>query len=286
MAVSGSKSVAGRGFGGLDQFERRGNADDISYCIAGSRPYALEFSNDVDVICLLLGDIATETKFEDDGPRDLVFAGQSSAFHPRGGNVRVRADVVRHGFIAFGYASSFQNAFDDAELGRARRAGSRNNIRTRSIASLSRGALRRLRGGDRLEPFEVQSLACLVYKETIGFLGRPRPRRARGLSDREFAAVLAYIDAELGGEMTCAGLAAAAGVPLRVVFEGMKQRTGLSPYRYVIERRIARARSLLTGSDLRISEIALACGFSSQQHLTSTLSSRLGHTPQRIRAAS
>jgi transcriptional regulator GlxA family with amidase domain len=32
-----------------------------------------------------------------------------------------------------------------------------------------------------------------------------------------------------------------------------------------------------------ISEIALLCGFSSQQHLTSTLTSKLGQSPQKIR---
>ena len=63
----------------------------------------------------------------------------------------------------------------------------------------------------------------------------------------------------------------------------MKLRTGLSPYRFVTERRLDRARHLLSTSRLPISEIALACGFSSQQHLTSALSAKLGTTPLKIR---
>jgi AraC family transcriptional regulator len=58
----------------------------------------------------------------------------------------------------------------------------------------------------------------------------------------------------------------------------------MSPYRFVTEKRVERARRMLKTSTLPISEIALACGFSSQQHLTSTLSARLGITPRRIRA--
>ena len=270
-------------FRGLEQFDRRGSAGDVGYCIAGARPYALEFSNDADVICLLLGDISTETKFEDDREKPLVFMGQSSAFHPRGGNVRVRADEVRHGFIAFSYAPAFQEGFDDIDLDRARRAGSRNNIRKRSIDSLARDALGRLRSEDRLKPAEIQSLAALVYVETMRSLDQGRERRRNGLSDHEFKAICEFIDAELGTDITCAKIAAAANVPLRVVFDGLRIRIGVSPYRLVMEKRVERARELLTNSRLPISEIALLCGFSSQQHLTSTLSNKLGKTPQKIR---
>jgi AraC family transcriptional regulator len=270
-------------FRGLEQFDRRGGTGDIGYCIAGPTPYALEFTNDSDVICLLLGDISTETKFEDDKEKPLLFLGQSAAFHPRGGNVRVRAADVRHGFIAFSYSPNFQQVFDDVDIDRARRAGSRNNIRKGSINALSRYALGRLRSRERLKPFEIQSLASLVYLETIRCMGAAREDRRNGLSDSEFAAICEFIDAELGNEMSCAKIAAAAGVPLRVVFDGMRMRTGMSPYRYVIEKRLERAREMLKTSKIPISEIALVCGFSSQQHLTSTLSSRLGTTPQKIR---
>ena len=88
-------------FRGLEQFHLRGDANGVGYCIAGAKPYALEFSNSADVICLLLGDINSSTRFEDDREKPLVFLGDSTAFHPRVGNVRVRAADVRHGFIAF-----------------------------------------------------------------------------------------------------------------------------------------------------------------------------------------
>ena len=283
MTLASGRAVPAVVFGGLEQFERRGEAGDIDYCIAGAKPYALEFANPGDVICLLLGDIATETKFENDRERPLVFAGQSTAFHPRGGNVRVRADAVTNGFIAFSYAPAFQAIVDDAEIAKARRGGSRNNIRKDSITALAKYAERRLRSGEPLSHFEIQSLAASVYLETIRHLGGFRERPRSGLSDREFAAIRALVEAELGNELTCARIAAAARVPLRVVFDGMRMRTGMSPYRYVIERRIARACDLLRSSSAPISEIALVCGFSSQQHLTSTLSARLGNTPQRIR---
>jgi AraC family transcriptional regulator len=278
-----SRGIPDDRFLGLEQFCRRGRADDVGYCIAGAEPYALEFNNDADVICLLLGDIATDTKFEDDPERSLIFAGQSSAFHPRGGNVRVRAHEVRHGFIAFSYSPSFQDNFDDVDLESRRRDGSRNNIRGEAIVSLARYARSRLGTGAPLTRSELQSLGSLIYLETLRTLEDTRGGPRNGLSDREFAAICEFIDNELGNDLTCAALAAAAGVPLRVVFDGMRVRTGMSPYRYVMEKRVERARHLLTNTATPISEIALLCGFSSQQHMTSTITGRLGRSPQKIR---
>ncbi len=283
MQATGRGIPADR-FCGLEQFDRRGKADDsIGFCIAGAKPYALEFNNSEDVICLLLGDIITDTKFEDDGERPLLFAGQSSAFHPRGGNVRVRAHEVRHGFIAFSYARSYQERFDDIDLGWTRRNGSRNNIRGGMISALSRHARARLRSGEQLGAFEIQSLASLVYLETLRTLGKVSAHPRAALSDRQFSAIRDLVEAELANELTCAALATVADAPLRVVFDGMKMRTGLSPYRYVMEKRIERARYLLRHTSIPISEVALLCGFSSQQHLTSTLTGRIGQSPQRIR---
>jgi AraC family transcriptional regulator len=270
-------------FRGLEQFPGRGQAGDVGYCIAGAAPYALNFSNDSDVICLLLGDIVSVTSFDGDAQRPLRFAGQSAAFHPRGGQVRVRAEEVRHGFIAFSYGPRLQEALDDAPIGPLRRAGSQVNVQRDALRALAQYALARMKSPDAFSAGEVQSLATLVYLETLRGLGAAGGARRSGLSDREFAAICDFIDAELGAGLSCAQIAAAANLPLRAVADGVKLRTGLSLYRWVTERRLARARHLLQTSAAPISEIALACGFSSQQHLTSVFSSKLGRTPVQVR---
>ena len=61
MALSTGHLPGSARFRGLEQFGVRGDADGVGYCIAGAKPYALEFSNNADVICLLLGDINTTT---------------------------------------------------------------------------------------------------------------------------------------------------------------------------------------------------------------------------------
>lgn len=280
---SGDAGHTGARLQGLEQFQVRASAGGVSYCIAGPKPYHLEFANDVDVICLLLGDIVSRSRFEDDREADLVFQGETAAFHPREGRVRVRAEQVRHGFIAFGYSSAFQDLTDDTGIEALRRAGTRNNVRRGEIRHLARYVRERIRARQRLEPLEVQSLATLIYVNTLRSLDAAREDGGIRLSDEEFQRICDFIDAELAGEISCESIALAAGLPLRVVFDGMKARTGMSPYRFVIERRLSRARRMLLDSELPISDIAFACGFSSQQHLTSTMSAKLGETPRRLR---
>jgi AraC family transcriptional regulator len=271
---------------GLEQFHIRGDTNGVGYCIADAKPYALEFSNTSDVICLLLGDIDSSTKFEDDREKPLVFLGESTAFHPRIGNVRVRAADVRHGFIAFSYANEFQSVLDNRSIDNLRRGGSCNNIRNGAIKFLARYVKERLRRPDGLQPLEVQFLALGTYVETMRQLEAAAPMHRDTLSDQQFAKLCDYIDGNLEDKLTCADLSRAVDTPLRVVYQGVKLRTGRSPYNLIIEKRVERASAMLRDSDASIAEIACACGFSSQQHLTATLSRRLGRTPRRLRGVS
>jgi AraC family transcriptional regulator len=286
MALSAIERPGSMPFRGLEQFRFRGQANGIGYCVAGAKPYALEFSNTADVICLLLGDINSDTKFEDDREKPLIFLGESTAFHPRIGNVRVRAADVRHGFIAFSYANDFQSVLDDRSIDDLRRAGSCNNIRNGAIKFLARYVKERLRRPDPLQPLEVQFLALGTYVETMRQLAAAAPARPELLSDQEFARLCDYINGNLEDKLTCAGLSRALNMPLRIVYQGVKLRTGRSLYNLIIEKRIERATGMLRETDASIAEVACACGFSSQQHLTATLSRRLGRTPRRLRGAS
>jgi len=283
MALAGDERPDFTWFRGLEQFHIRGDTDGVGYCIAEGKPYALEFSNDADVICLLLGDINSSTKFEDDPERPLVFLSESTAFHPRVGNVRVQAHDVRHGFIAFSYARDFQGYLDDRGIGGLRRAGSRNNLRNDAIKFLARYVRERLRRSEPLQQLEIQFLALSTYVETMHQLGTVPAARRDTLSDQEFARLCSYIEQNLESKLTCADISRVINLPLRAVYDGVKVRTGRSPYNLIIEKRVQRARDMLRNSKVSIAEIACACGFSSQQHLTATLSRRLGRTPGRLR---
>lgn len=62
-----------------------------------------------------------------------------------------------------------------------------------------------------------------------------------------------------------------------------KRTTGVSPYRFLLERRIERAKDLLAGTRLAIVEVAAACGFDTQTGFTSAFRRLTGTTPGRWR---
>jgi len=60
---------------------------------------------------------------------------------------------------------------------------------------------------------------------------------------------------------------------------------GMSPYRWLLERRIDRSKALLAASDLPIADIALRSGFSDQAALTRAFGRIVGESPGRWRRA-
>jgi AraC family transcriptional regulator len=62
------------------------------------------------------------------------------------------------------------------------------------------------------------------------------------------------------------------------------QSMGRSPYRYVVNQRIERAKRQLRQKDAAIIDVALACGFADQSHLTKHFRKLVGMTPSAFRS--
>ncbi|MFM2044354.1 MAG: hypothetical protein RLY86_2930 [Pseudomonadota bacterium] len=62
-----------------------------------------------------------------------------------------------------------------------------------------------------------------------------------------------------------------------------KMATGMTPLEFVTEMRVERCRQLILCGDDGLAEIAVACGFASQSHMTTTMRRLQGVTPGRLR---
>jgi transcriptional regulator GlxA family with amidase domain len=63
----------------------------------------------------------------------------------------------------------------------------------------------------------------------------------------------------------------------------VKRSTGITPHQYLIQQRVERAREMLTHTNLSLSEVAYAVGFSDQSHLAHHFRQAFGITPGRFR---
>ncbi|WP_291298594.1 helix-turn-helix domain-containing protein [Elioraea sp.] len=100
---------------------------------------------------------------------------------------------------------------------------------------------------------------------------------------RRLRAVRAWVEEKLAEEMTLDDLAAAAGMSRFHFARAFRAATGVSPWRYVTERRIARARDLLLGSDMPVGSVAAAVGFATASHFAQAFRALTGEAPTAFR---
>ncbi len=81
-----------------------------------------------------------------------------------------------------------------------------------------------------------------------------------------------------------ARLAAVSGVCEAHFARSFKQAYGVPPHRYLLTLRLERAKTLLAGTELAITEVAFACGWKSLGTFGRTFRDVVGHSPGAYRA--
>ncbi len=132
-----------------------------------------------------------------------------------------------------------------------------------------------------------ESMALALVSRLLNRFGtrelREEDRPARGLPAWRLRHVTQYVDDNLGSDLRMADLAAVAHMSEFHFIRLFKQSVGLSPYRYVVERRVQRGRELLARSDLPLHEISATLGFGDQSHFTTVFKKSTGLTPKQFR---
>jgi len=105
----------------------------------------------------------------------------------------------------------------------------------------------------------------------------------KGLTHTRLQQVLDYIQTHLDRDLSLAELAEVINISPTYFASLFKQAIEISPHQYVIQRRVERAKVMLSKTDLAIADIALQVGFSSQSHLNQQFKRLTGMTPKQVR---
>jgi len=108
---------------------------------------------------------------------------------------------------------------------------------------------------------------------------------SNGLSRDRLNRVQDYIEAHLDDRVSLTELAGVACLSPYHFSRSFKQATGVGPQRYVMQRRLERAKTLMRQSNQPLAFIAQEAGFVDQSHLTYIFRREIGVTPGRYRAA-
>jgi len=145
-------------------------------------------------------------------------------------------------------------------------------------------------GGELYAQGLATALAVHLIREHSSLGERSRRSIEResngGLSERALRKALDYVGDNLStGGLSLAGLSAQANLSPHHFSRLFRESTGLSPHRYVIRRRVERAKELLAGADLQVVEVRLV-GFAHQSHLNHHFKRLVGTSPGRFRSES
>jgi AraC-like DNA-binding protein len=105
------------------------------------------------------------------------------------------------------------------------------------------------------------------------------PSIRRGLAPWQERRAKEAMNASLDKDISIAQLASECGLSSSHFARAFRQATGRPPHRWLLERRIETAQGLLLNSQLPLREIAKACGFSDQSHLTRAFTRIVGTSP-------
>ena len=104
------------------------------------------------------------------------------------------------------------------------------------------------------------------------------------LSGYTLRRVTDYIDENLTTDLTLAKIADVAHMSPHYFSRAFRNSTGIPPHRYVINRRIEKAKTLLSDNHLPLVEVGLSVGFQNQSHFTTLFHKRTGLTPKVYRS--
>jgi len=128
------------------------------------------------------------------------------------------------------------------------------------------------------ESLAMNLAVILLLRHSTASLGA-RPVPSGGLSRHQARRVLEYIEANLSRPLGLRKLSEIADLSLHHFAHMFKRTLGVTPYQYVLERRLEHAKIMLRSANVSLVDISLSTGFDSQSHFSSTFRRMVGVTP-------
>jgi AraC family transcriptional regulator, glycine betaine-responsive activator len=92
----------------------------------------------------------------------------------------------------------------------------------------------------------------------------------------------AYLEARIEEDFDLDACAAHLGLSRRQIERLFNAHLGTTPVRFMNDLRLARGRSLLAETDMKVTEVAVACGYASTSHFSKSFRKKYGSSPYRF----
>ncbi len=151
-----------------------------------------------------------------------------------------------------------------------------------TVCNLGRAMLPALSYSDQVNQLFIDHvlLALGVHvAQTYGGM-RPLSRPVRGgLAPSQVRRAKEILSAHLDGSVPLTELAQQCRLSVSHFARAFRRTTGVAPHKWLMERRVEVAKEKLRDGRLSLSDVALACGFADQSHLTRVFTQLAGISP-------
>ena len=163
----------------------------------------------------------------------------------------------------------------------------RFDLKDGPLEHMLRGLLAVTEEGERAERLVAELMVnavCVHLAKRYAVSKLDTARRRGGLPPARLKRVLEYIEGNLDKSITLSGLAKTAEMSVYYFSALFKQSTSLSPHRYVLRRRIQKARQLLRETNASVLEVGLSVGFERQNNFARAFRRLTGVSPRYFRS--
>jgi AraC family transcriptional regulator len=149
-------------------------------------------------------------------------------------------------------------------------------------ASLGRALLPALNSPTEASALFVDHVALAInmhLAQTYGGLRMPAARQNGRLSRQQERRAKDFLRFHSSDDVSIAAVAAECGLSRSYFIKAFKETTGKTPHKWLLGHRVEQAKALLVQAGASIADIAAACGFADQSHLTRVFTNLIGMPP-------
>jgi AraC family transcriptional regulator len=112
---------------------------------------------------------------------------------------------------------------------------------------------------------------------------RPVQMQRGGLGSARLRRIKELVRAKIEDDLSLDEMAESVGLSTAHFARMFRKSTGETPHQFVLRQRLERAKALLRAADARVLDVAVACGFKTQQHFAQVFRGVCGVSPTEYR---
>jgi AraC family transcriptional regulator len=215
----------------------------------------------------------------------LTFGAGEMCLLPRHFETWVRTDDLHYLYLSVGISDAALAAACD---------GTRGDVELRRVENLVDarvGALAAVVNAERVAGFPSGRLFLDSVEQALavalvnGYALRHRSVQTYrgGLGSGRLRRIKEFVDAKMEDDLTLCEMAQSVELSTAHFSRMFRKSTGETPHQFLLRQRVERGKEMLRSADERVMDVAVACGFKTQQHFAQVFRNMCGVSPTEYR---